>query len=66
MFWVQRVVVDSGLYPVGVPHDPADNEMVEVIRDRTNRYSLVPNAHVNRPDTQKEVNVRLSIGTRQI
>lgn len=57
--------MDGARCPIGIPCDPADDKMIKVIRDRTNRHRLVPNAHVNRPNSYKETNIRLSIRTRQ-
>jgi len=63
MFCVRRVVFDGAWCPIGVPHDPADDGVVEVICDRTNCHRLVPNAHINQPNAWKEANIRVSIGT---
>ena len=49
MFRVRRIVVDRSFCPIGVPQDPADHKVVEVVRNCANRDRLVPNAHVNRP-----------------
>ena len=51
MFRVRRVVFDGAWHPIGVPHDPTDHEMVEVIRDCAHCNRLAPNADVNRPNT---------------
>lgn len=47
VFWVRRVKRDGAWRSVGVPHDPSDDEMIKVIRDRTSRYRLAPDGHIN-------------------
>ena len=47
VFWVGRVIRDRGWCPIGVPHDPADDKMVNIIRDCTNCHSFIPDAHVS-------------------
>ena len=63
VFWVGRIIQDRAWHSVGVPHDPADNRMIKVIRDRTSRNCLAPGAHVNRQKTREGTNIRVSVGT---
>ena len=63
MFWVGGVGSDRVWQLVGGLHDTADDKVVKVVRDGTNRNRLAPGADVNRPNAYKEANVRVSIGT---
>lgn len=47
VFRVGRVIRDRGWCSVCVPHQPADNKMVKVIRDGTSRNRFAPDSHVN-------------------
>ena len=62
MFWVRWVIIGGTRYPIGGPQETADDKMIKVIRDCTDRHCFISNAHVNQPDTGKKGNVRLGIG----
>ena len=62
MFLLRRVIVNARWYPIGIPQDPANDKMVNVIRDCTDSHRLVPNERVNQSNAWKEINIRLSTG----
>jgi hypothetical protein len=64
MLWVRGVICDRAFCPVGPPHDPTNDKVVKVIRDRASGHRLAPNARVNRLGTYEEANIPMSIRAR--